>query len=169
MLTLGIDPGVTGALAVYDGHHVRIFDMPCLRIKKGTSEKRRVHRSALFDLVAGIADASPDLAVVEDVGGAMGQSASASCTFGKSAGYAEMAVEGNRIPIELVPPATWKAYFRLKGGKDAARALASSLIPSGRHYFARAMDDGRAESALLALYAYRLLVARAAGVHRATN
>lgn len=161
MMTLGIDPGVTGALAVYDGRNVRCFDMPFLILKKGKSEKRRIDRPALFDLVTKIAAAGIDLAAVEDVGGVMGQSASASAIFGKAAGYVEMAVIGNRIPILDVPPATWKGALRLKGGKDAARALACNLIPAGRHYWARKRDDGRAESALLALYAYRQLSASA--------
>lgn len=161
MMTLGIDPGVTGALAVYDGQNVRCFDMPFLILKSGKSEKRRIDRPALFDLVSKIAAADIELAAVEDVGGVRGQSASASAVFGKSAGYAEMAVIGNRIPILDVPPATWKGALRLKGGKDASRALACNLIPSGRHYWARAKDDGRAESALLALYAYRQLRAPA--------
>jgi len=161
MITLGIDPGVTGALAVYDGQNVRCFDMPFLILKKGKSEKRRIDRATLFDLVAKIAGAGVNLAAVEDVGGVMGQSASASAIFGKSAGYVEMAVIGNRIPILDVPPATWKGAFRLKGGKDASRALASNLIPAGRHFWTRKCDDGRAESALLALYAYRQLSAPA--------
>lgn len=161
MLTLGIDPGVTGALSVYDGQKVRCFDMPFLILKKGKSEKRRIDRAALFDLVCNLAAAGIDLAAVEDVGGVMGQSASASAIFGKGAGYAEMAVVGNRIPIIDVPPATWKGALRLTGGKDAARSMAANLIPSGRHFWARKKDDGRAESALLALYAYRQLCAPA--------
>lgn len=162
MITLGIDPGVRGALAVYDGQNVRCFDMPFLLISRGKSEKRRVNASALFDLIGAVAKAGPSIAALEDVGGVMGQSASASCNFGKSAGMAEMAVVGNRIPLMLVPPATWKAYFRLKGGKDDARALACNLIPAGRQYWTRACDDGRAESALLALYAHKMHAAAAA-------
>lgn len=157
MLTIGIDPGVRGAVSLFDGQHVRCFDMPFLMVMRGKGEKRRVDASALFDLVARLADAGPVMAALEDVGGVMGQSASASCNFGKSAGMAEMAIVGNRIPLTLVPPAKWKAHFRLRGGKDDARALACNLMPAGRSMWARVCDDGRAESALLALYAHKVL------------
>lgn len=156
--TIGGDPGLDGAIALYDGINVSVWDMPTLNA--GSGGKRVVDRGALFDRLAALADAGPVLAAVEQVSGVRNQSAHSSCEFGKSAGYLEMAVIGNKIPILLVPPRTWKAHFRIpsadttKARKALAREKASSLMPSARALWARAGDDGRAESALLALYAY---------------
>jgi len=157
--TIGIDPGLDGALALYDGANVQIWDMPTLNA--GAKGKRVVDRGALFDLVSRLADAAPALAAVEHISGVRRQSAHASCEFGKSAGYAEMAVVGNRVPLLMVRPDLWKAHFRITGVADdkarkaLARQKASDLIPNSREMFARGCDDGRAESALLAIYAYR--------------
>lgn len=157
--TIGIDPGLDGAITLYDGENVRVWDMPTLNA--GSGGKRVVDRATLFDLVAKLADAGPALCAVEHISGARRQSAHAACEFGKSAGYAEMAVVGNRIPILMVPPKTWKDHFRISGvaddkaRKDLARKKASDLLPKARELFARAKDDGRAESALLALYAFQ--------------
>lgn len=157
--TLGIDPGLSGAVALYDGERVRTWDMPTLNA--GAGGKRVVDRAALFDLISTLADTAPRLCAVEQISGARGQGAHAACEFGKSAGYAEMAVVGNRVPLIMVPPRTWKDHYRITGAgdvkarKDAARRLAADMFPADRHLFARGKDDGRAESALLALYAFR--------------
>jgi crossover junction endodeoxyribonuclease RuvC len=159
MLTIGIDPGLGGALALYDGRIVRVWDMPV--IAAGVKGKKIIDRGALFDLVGLLSDAAPQLAAVEQIQGVRNQSAHASCEFGKSAGYAEMSVVGNRIPLLMVTPASWKAHFRLpaapdtKSRKDIARRKASELLPDCRHLWARVSDDGRAEAALLAVYAYQ--------------
>lgn len=157
--TIGIDPGLDGAIALYDGERVQTWDMPTLNA--GAGGKRVVDRGALFDLISTLADTAPTLCAVERASGVRGQGAHSACEFGKSAGYAEMAVVGNRIPIIIVPPRTWKDHYRISGGKtrkarkDLARRKASELFPSNRHLFVASGDDGRAESALLALYAFR--------------
>lgn len=159
MRTIGIDPGLGGAIALYDGSSVRTWDMPTLAA--GAKGKRIVDRGALFDLLAMLADAAPALCAVEQISGVRRQSAHAACEFGKSAGYAEMAIVGNRLPLLMVSPKTWKDHFRISGvaddkaRKDVARRKASELFPHARHLFARSMDDGRAESALLSLYAFQ--------------
>ena len=156
--TIGIDPGLDGAVTLYDGAHIRVWDMPTLNA--GAGGKRVVDRAALFDLLANLADTAPSLCAVEHISGVRRQSAHAACEFGKSAGYAEMAVVGNRIPIIMVPPKVWKDHYRISGvsddkaRKDLARRKACDLLPSARELFARVRDDGRAESALLALYAF---------------
>lgn len=158
MITVGIDPGLSGAIALYDGRDVRVWDMPTLNA--GAGGKRIVDRGALFDLLSLLADAGPSLAAVEQVSGVRRQSAHTSCEFGKSAGYAEMAVVGNKIPLLMVPPRTWKDHFRISGvaddkaRKDVARRKAGELLPAARTLFARSRDDGRAESVLIAMYAY---------------
>jgi len=157
--TIGIDPGLDGAIALYDGANVSVWDMPTLNA--GTGGKRIVDRGALFDLVTNLADTAPTLCAVEQISGVRRQSAHAACEFGKSGGYCEMAVIGNRIPILMVPPKTWKDHFRISGvsddkaRKDLARRKASDLLPNARALFVRKGDDGRAESALLALYAFQ--------------
>jgi len=165
MITLGIDPGLDGAIAAYDGRNVRFWAMPTIIVGSAKKNERLIDCPVLFDLLAGIADAQPTLCAVEDVEGVREQSARAACSFGKAAGYAEMAVIGNRIPIALVSPKTYKTFFRIPSSperkirKANARLTAANLLPGARAHFARTSDDANAESALLALYAYRVLCA----------
>ena len=53
-------------------------------------------------------------------------------------------------------PGTWKKAMKVAGGregKEQCRALALQLFPACAASFARKKDQGRAEAALLALYA----------------
>jgi hypothetical protein len=39
MMILGVDPGISGALAALDGDDLDLLDMPILKIKRGTKAK----------------------------------------------------------------------------------------------------------------------------------
>ena len=145
---IGIDPGVTGAVALVSttGELVNVFDMPAFKIN-GKS-KIDVHQ-----LGAILRDANSDhaRAVIELVGAMPGQSVTSMFTFGFAAGSVHGAVGALAIPLETVTPQKWKAYFRLGKDKDEARQLATRKWPHGP--FSRKKDAGRAEAALIALYA----------------
>lgn len=127
--------------------------MPVLAIRRGKTDKNEVDGYAL---AAWLRDARPDVVVVEQVGGIVGQSAPAAFNFGRAAGAVEYAAKALGIRVELVPPLTWKRGLKLNLGKDAARALACRLWPASAGLFARKKDDGRAEAALIAEWFRRL-------------
>jgi len=59
-------------------------------------------------------------------------------------------------PTNLVTPAAWKKAMKVAGedeGKEQCRALALQLFPACAASFALKRHHGRAEAALLALYA----------------
>jgi hypothetical protein len=60
------------------------------------------------------------------------------------------------IVIET-PPSVWKTAMKAPKDKKAARHRASELLPGLKHLWPLAKDDGKAETALLALYAERRL------------
>jgi crossover junction endodeoxyribonuclease RuvC len=59
---------------------------------------------------------------------------------------------GLNIPYTMVRPAVWKKFFNCPADKDAARQKASQLLPQFSHNWPLKKHDGRAESALIALY-----------------
>lgn len=144
--TLGIDPGVSGAVAVVNdaGELVQVVDMPVFKI--GGKSKIDVHQ--LGDILA---RAGGDKAVVELVGAMPGQGVTSMFTFGFATGAVHGAIGALGLPLDTVTPQKWKAHFRLSKDKDEARQLATRKWPHGP--FARKMDAGRAEAALIALYA----------------
>lgn len=148
MRILGIDPGAKGALALVEGHSVRIFDMPRLKVRRGAGDKDEVDGYALMDLLS---DTSPDVAYLELVGGMDGQSASAAFNFGRAAGAAEYLLMGLRIRHARVPPSVWKKAVKIKGGKDDARMEAMRRWPALAKEF-RVRRPDFAEAALIAEY-----------------
>jgi crossover junction endodeoxyribonuclease RuvC len=144
---IGIDPGLTGAIAVLSetGELISVEDMPTFDI--GGKNKINVHA-----LGASLSKYSHDArAVVELVGAMPGQGVSSMFSFGFAAGAVHGAIGALGIPLETVTPQKWKKHFRLPKDKDAARQLAVRKWPHGP--FSRKKDAGRAEAALIALWA----------------
>ena len=152
-MILAIDPGMQGALCFHDprsGEFV-IEDMPI-----GYSTYRRIiDQPGLLEMIRGFAARGATQMWLEKVGGRPGQSGSAAFNFGAGYGCLSMAGLACGMTIEAVPPATWKAAMAVTRNKAGCRERASFLVPSHAHMFTRGKDDGRAEAALLAIYAER--------------
>ncbi len=147
---LGIDPGLSGALALYalSDRHVEVFDMP---VTDGRVDPAKLAAIVEMCKVRGTIHAA-----VELVGGLPRQAGV--FNFGVSAGVCHGVLGALGIPMTLIQPAIWKGAtgLRKRAGetqaqnKTRARELASRLWPESAAQFARVRDDGRAESALLA-------------------
>jgi crossover junction endodeoxyribonuclease RuvC len=156
---LGIDPGAGGAVAAYvprsEGHDevLHVVDMPTFVIQRGKREVRHVDPAGLARIMA--EQVGPrTYACVEKVGAMPGQGVASMFAFGRAAGVIEGVLAGLQLRYDLVSPQVWQRAMRVVGGKDGARQRASQLFPRHAGLFARAKDDGRADAALLAYYAY---------------
>jgi len=153
---LGIDPGLSGALAFYDplNDEMQVFDMPTHDIETNNSKRRKIDLHGLASLTRKFA---PDLnrAIIEDVGAMPGQGVTSMFSFGFSAGCAQMALAAMQIRFETVQPRKWKQAMGLKKDKDESRRLASRLMPKHSHWWMLKKHDGRAEAALLAYYLFQ--------------
>ena len=88
-LVLGIDPGHSGAFAVYDTDAQRIStieDMPTWFQTVGKKKRPRIDALALADMFDTYEMMGVDLIVLEAVGGRPAQSASAAFVFGYGLG-----------------------------------------------------------------------------------
>jgi crossover junction endodeoxyribonuclease RuvC len=151
VIDIGIDPGATGAIAVYcDGKLAAVYDIPTLRVKVGRTLKTRVDGAALYRLAMTLAMLNPRRAVIEQVGGIPGQSAPASFAFGAGVGLIHMALIAAGIPFSEVPPSRWKRDLGVPADKGATRQIAMRTFPAHAEQFSRVKDDGRAEASLLA-------------------
>ena len=147
---LGIDPGLSGALAVIETYNgapalIDAIDMPAV----GTGAKARV------DIIAAaqwIAKHSPSTAYVERAQAFPGQGASSGFSYGRAVGALEAVVALCSIPLILVEASIWKRKLHLPGkDKEAARQKALQLFPKQHALLARKKDHGRAEAALIAV------------------
>lgn len=158
---LGIDPGLTGAFALYNTETKRPFDitdLPILEINgKGhldiyalASKIGLLHLS--YDIARAIIEEPAARPARTKTGQNGGQGISSMFRFGKTCGQIEGVIAGLGISMHKVTPATWKRAMGLTSDKDHARLKAGQLWPSVALQFSRKKDDGRAESALLAYY-----------------
>ena len=148
-LTLGIDPGLSGALALLDpAGNLTIHDMPTLQAaKRRTIDEIELAR--IIDAAGPIAKAFLEL-----VGPHHGEGPQGAFTFGRGYGLIRGILRAHFIPIVDVAPIRWQRGMGIKpgAGKDASRALAKEHFQRDAALFARVKDDGRAEAALIALY-----------------
>lgn len=164
-LVIGIDPGISGAIATYDTSTRRlvdVVDMPVWAMPVGKKTRQRVDAVALADLLDVSKMLGVECVVIEAVGGRPRQSASGGFVFGYTVGLIYMACITLRMHIETVPPGEWKKLLNVPGktkANDAAiMARADELLPDDRALF-RGPQGGkkidRAEAAMLALFGAR--------------
>jgi crossover junction endodeoxyribonuclease RuvC len=143
---LGIDPGLSGALAIVETINglptlVDAIDMPAT----GTGAKARV------DIIAAaewIAKHAPSIAFVERAQAFPGQGISSGFSYGRAVGAIEAAVTLCQIPMTLVEASVWKRRLHLGRDKEA-RQRALQLWPSQHALLALKKWHGRAEAALI--------------------
>ena len=161
-LILGIDPGASGAFALYDSASrllVDIEDMPIWTLTTAKSKRSRVDSVALAEMFDNYRFLGVELCVIERVGGRTGQSASAAYVFGYGVGLLYMAATMCKLPIETVPPGNWKALMGVPGKQKADDSAilqrADEMFPHNRELF-RGPQGGkkidRAEAAMLARF-----------------
>jgi crossover junction endodeoxyribonuclease RuvC len=165
MIYIGIDPGLSGAVAVIDEGvintmdpvTVSVFDTPTA-VVEGEKTKREYLATAMALLLKSYAGRTDVLAVLEHVHSMPKQGVSSSFCFGRGKGMWEGILAAYNIPTELVSPQRWKKEIMADQGKDksAARFKAMALFPSLADQLKLVKHDGRAEALLMAEYARRL-------------
>lgn len=141
---LGIDPGISGAVAFYFPDHPDRIAADDVPVAGGEIDAAALARR--------INQFAPTVAIIEQVAAMPKQGVASTFKFGAAFGTAKGVVLALGIPLHLVTPGRWKRHFRLDADKEKARALAIRLWPEFRH-FERKKDHGRAEAALLARFA----------------
>lgn len=161
-MILGIDPGAGGAFVVYDDVTRSIVDaknMPTWFQLVGKSKRKRVDAIALADMFDVYQMMGVSLIVMEAVGGRGKQPGSSGFVFGYGVGMVYMCTIFARIPVETVPPHTWKAFMRVPGKMKADDSAiiqrAGELFPNDRDRFKGprgGMQVDVAEAAMLAMF-----------------
>jgi crossover junction endodeoxyribonuclease RuvC len=140
-MIIGIDPGMSGAIAMlYSANMLFIEDIPTLG--------KEINGAA----IAGIfREFDPKHIYIEAQNSHLMGRQSA-FNFGQGLGVINGVMATLAISYTRITPAKWKQFYGLKRDKDASRATATRLFPKEAELFKRKKDDGRAEAALIALY-----------------
>lgn len=138
----GVDVGKTGAIAIlYDDDGLVVKDMPVI--------DKEINGAALAVIFS---QYKPDHIYIEAVN-SFGMGRQSAFNFGQGVGVLKGVIATLQLPWSPVSPQRWKKFFHLNRDKGASRAAATRLFPAYANLFERVKDDGRAEAALIALWA----------------
>lgn len=150
-MRIGIDPGISGALALLDDNLalIEVMDMPIMAMGK---HKNQVNSAELGKLLAKWQSQNGTAIVyLEAVHSMPGQGVSACFNFGDSFGCIRGVCGALQIPIVLVTPQSWKKHAGLLGkDKDYARTKAQQLYPGAELGLKKHI--GRADAILIARF-----------------
>ena len=157
MIFIGIDPGLSGAIASYDTDTgaLEVHDVPTHEMVRNGKKKREVDLHSCARIIDALAKPAGSSILIEQVGSMPGQGVSSVFAFGKVYGILLGISASTFVPLDTVTPAVWKKAMGVTSSKDGSRAKASALLPQHSHLWSRVKDDGRAEAALIAIYASR--------------
>jgi len=152
MLIIGIDPGISGAIAAVtpSGRLEWVQDMP---VRDAGKKNRKAHEIDGVALGRMLRVQLVDISEVwiEEVSAMPGQGVSSMFGLGDSRGCIRGVCEALGLSVQRVHPRKWKKAYALNSDKDASRAHAVRLYP-GCEALQRKKDHGRAEAILLARY-----------------
>ena len=172
---IGVDPGLGGAVAGIDssGRFLFLFDIPTVEKKtKATKKtkakvKRKIDGGELYKLILSNVDLDIEYctALIEEqkvmhpkkIPGKPDKTMGPTQTMslGHTSGMIECAFQISEIKHRIIPAKTWKALYKIPGGKDGKKvslSLARMLFRSAPLNLQKHHD--RAEALLLARYAF---------------
>ena len=163
MIYIGIDPGLTGAVAFipdadYSGE-ANVVDTPIMDVGSHGKVRRKYNIAGMASLLQPYEHNKDSvLVVLESVHAMPSQGVSSSFGFGEGLGLWKGIIAAYGLPVELPSPQRWKKEIMADQGreKSAARFKAMQLFPKLADRFSRVKDDGRAEAILMAEWGRRL-------------
>jgi crossover junction endodeoxyribonuclease RuvC len=147
-LTIGIDPGLTGAIAALDDASQLILcaDLPVIR----SGKLAWIDSNEFTSLLMQCRDGRPAQIMLERSQAMPGQGVSSSFCTGVVMGSILAACQRVAIPLHIVTAAVWKRSMGLGSDKSASLDKARLLFPTAD--LDRVKDHNRAEALLLAYY-----------------
>ena len=162
---IGIDPGLSGAVAVIDGDSIELFDVPTRKATRGEewldgemADLLRPYAGRSFAVLeeAGVPRFRPSQrrSVDDDFAGA--GTARTALKIGRGWGLWKGILSALGIAHEIVAPAAWKKALGVPTGSDKkiSRQKAQELVPAIRAELARRRPDF-SEALLLAEWGRR--------------
>ncbi len=155
MKILGIDPGLSGAIAILENKKVLcIFDMPVMA--EGKKNKRQLNSAQLVNIIRENTIDNEEIAVVvEQVNAMPGQGVTSMFNFGQTFGAIKGVCAALGLPIFFVRPSKWKKYFELiNSSKDSSRTKVIEMYPSLSSQLSKKKDVNKSDAILIARYYY---------------
>ena len=155
MKIFGIDPGLSGAIAILEKKKVlNLFDMPVMA--EGKKNKKQLNSAQLVDIIRENSIGDDEIVVVvEQVNAMPGQGVTSMFNFGQTFGAIKGVCAALNLPIFFVRPSKWKKYFELiNSSKDSSRTKVIEMYPSLSSQLAKKKDVNKSDAILIARYYY---------------
>ena len=153
MRIIGIDPGLSGGIAVLDDLKIfDVYDMPIM--SEGKKNKNQLNSAQLVNIIKkNIISNEDTFLIVEQVSAMPGQGVTSMFNFGQTFGSIKGICAALNLPIFFVRPAKWKKHFDLiNSSKDASRTKVIEMYPSISSRLSRKKDVNKADAILIARY-----------------
>ena len=153
MKIIGIDPGLSGAIAVmHDKKVINMYDMPVMA--EGKKNKRQLNSSQLVNIIKeNINENEETIVVVEQVNAMPGQGVTSMFNFGQTFGAIKGVCAALKLPIFFVRPSKWKKYFELiNSSKDASRTKVIEMYPTLSAQLTKKRDVNKSDAVLIAKF-----------------
>ena len=153
MKVIGIDPGLSGAIAILEEKKViSIIEMPVMA--EGKKNKRQLNSAQLVTIIKENIKASEEVAVVvEQVNAMPGQGVTSMFNFGQTFGAIKGVCAALNLPIFFVRPSKWKKHFELiNSSKDSSRTKAIEMYPSLSNQLSKKKDVNKSDAILIARF-----------------
>ena len=154
MRIIGIDPGLSGGIAILDDLKIfDIYDMPIM--SEGKKNKNQLNSAQLVNIIKKniLKDNQNTFVIVEQVSAMPGQGVTSMFNFGQTFGSIKGICAALNLPIFFVRPAKWKKHFDLiNSSKDASRTKVIEMYPSVSEKLSRKKDVNKADAILIARY-----------------
>ena len=153
MIVVGIDPGLSGAIAILENNKVlNIFDMPVMA--EGKKNKRQLNSAQLVNIIKDSTKPDAEIAVVvEQVNAMPGQGVTSMFNFGQTFGAIKGVCAALELPIFFVRPSKWKKHFELiNSSKDSSRTKVIEMYPSLSSQLAKKKDVNKSDAILIARF-----------------
>ena len=153
MKIIGIDPGLSGAIAVLEDIKVlSLFEMPVMA--EGKKNKRQLNSAQLVNIIKENTNEDEEVAViVEQVNAMPGQGVTSMFNFGQTFGAIKGVCAALQLPIFFVRPPKWKKHFELiKASKDSSRTKTIEMYPHLSNQLSKKKDVNKSDAILIARY-----------------
>ena len=152
MKIIGIDPGLSGAIAILENNKVlNIFDIPVM--SEGKKNKRQLNSALLSNLIKENIGNAEVAIVVEQVNAMPGQGVTSMFNFGQTFGAIKGICAALELPIFFVRPSKWKKHFDLiNSSKDSSRTKVIEMYPKMSNLLSKKKDVNKSDAILIARF-----------------
>ena len=144
MMIIGIDPGLTGGIALLNGSHIELLETVPTQLKTGFIRKQ-VDAQKLAHILRPFQDAEVWL---EYVASRPKQGVASVFSFGDTFGAIRGVLGALNMKVNMVAPHKWKKALKISSKEESLKAI-KELYPS---LTLKKKDHNLAEAILIAIY-----------------